>query len=428
MNKTKLNEFMSFRRGPYPHSKTHRYGDFFGIELELEDIDYGRVESIPWNHWNNHGDGSLQEGGREFVLAGPRGGNQLIAALDEFYQADIDATNGLRTSTHIHINASDLSVGELRTMLVVSYTVEAALFRWIGENRKWCGYAMPLTEMPSARLRNLLTADRLRSMLQSITPSRNNDRYYGVNVGLIAKHGTVEYRHFPGKPERAELEEWLDFVRAMKSAGQALPFPELGERIESEQQLRDFLASVIPANVWDRLLSVEIDGEFWQAFNEIMALSEPSDDIERIDRLVFMKPQLLRYFVKNKTLTPYQADQLGKLMERVQVLTVRDFHVQLRNIKAMRSDGSSEESIPDDNARPARYPTDSYVRSSPGAPTFDTVAAMYDGLVRREQPGVEIPAQRLLHTYVGSSEPRVDEPEEPDVPEVQWDPDYDEED
>lgn len=421
MNKTKLNEFMSFRRGPYSHAKSHRYGDFFGIELELEDIDYDRVENIIWAHWSIHGDGSLQANGREFVLAGPRGGNQLIAALDEFYQADIQATNGLRTSTHIHINASDLSVGELRTMLVVSYTVEAALFRWIGENRKWCGYAMPLTEMPSARLRNLLTASRLRSMLQSITPSRNNDRYYGVNVGSIAKHGTVEYRHFPGKPTRAELEEWLDFVRAMKTAGQTLPFPELGERIESEPQLREFLASVIPANVWDRLLSVEIAGEFWQAFNEIMALSEPSEDIERIDKLVFMKPQLLRYFVKSKTLTPYQADQLGKLMAKVQVLTVRDFHAQLRNIKALRPDGQTEEMNEPDNDPQAEYPR--FVQRDVYPNGFSP--ELFDRLLTGEQ------ARETVRTYLASTGQRVTVTPSPETAEPtieSWDPDYDEED
>lgn len=341
MNKTKLTEFLSFRRAGYSGDKSHRYGDFFGVELELENIDYDEVNSMPWNHWDMHGDGSLQEDGREFVFNEPKAGQQVIEAINEFYRNGVDATAGLRTSSHIHINASDMTVGELRAMMVISYTVEAALFRWIGENRKWCGYAMPLSEMPSDRLRKMLIGNNQRVVFQAISAQRNNDRYYGVNMAAIGKHGTVEYRHFPGKPAREELENWLDFVRAMKRAGQTLPFPELGERIETEQQLRDFLASVIPGNVWSHLRSVEIAGEFWQSFNEIMALSEPNEDIERMDRLVFMKPQLIQYFVKNDFLSRPQADELTKRMAKLQVMTVRDFHVQMREIRSLQPEGET---------------------------------------------------------------------------------------
>lgn len=430
MNKTRLAEFVSFRRAPYAEDKSHRFGDYFGIELELENIDYDAIDNMDWNYWVTHGDGSLQEDGREFVLSGPKGGDAVVNALNEFYNNNVNATAGLRTSTHIHINASDLTVGELRSMLVVSYTVEAALFRWIGENRKWCGYAMSLAEMPSDRLRKILTGNTGRMVLQAISAQRNNDRYYGVNVSSIVKHGTVEYRHFPGKPTREELENWLDFVRAMKRAGQTLPFPELGERIETEQQLRDFLASVIPGNVWSHLRSVEIAGEFWQSFNEIMALSEPNEDIERMDRLVFMKPQLLRYFVKNNTLTPNQAEELNRRMTRLQVMTVRDFHAQMREIRSLQPEGETrpretEASFIEEGPNP-NIPMpdfDSYARfvarNSRASESLSSILEARDRMLSRNSPATYTYA---INPFIATDEP-APEPESPD--DINWDDDDD---
>src|SRR5690606_18508487 len=116
----KLWELYGFRPAVYK-GDDKQWPDLFGIELELEDLS----DTPEIAGWTIKPDGSLRIG-YEYILRKPLGGKELAAAVDRFYTTDIRYTNGPRASTHIHVTAGDMSVDNLRSMIILMYTIEDA--------------------------------------------------------------------------------------------------------------------------------------------------------------------------------------------------------------------------------------------------------------------------------------------------------------
>lgn len=200
--------------------------EFIGLEIEVEDFSGDRYSVEP--EWTTHADGSLRNG-IEFVLAGPTGGRNLTAAINKFFDAGFRYNMSERTSTHIHINASDnMSFDKFRNMFVVMYLIEPAVFRWADDNRKWCGYCCPLTDLAPARLVPLLTdnSNEAQRFIRAVQGSGNSDRYYGYNMAAFARHGTVEFRYFPCTDNKERIIEWTRFVMFTKKTALSYDSPE----------------------------------------------------------------------------------------------------------------------------------------------------------------------------------------------------------
>lgn len=188
--------------------------EFIGLEIETEN--YEGTELIDPAYWVTHHDGSLRNG-VEWVTNGPMMGSALTAALREFFSKNHSYETGPRTSIHIHINASDnISVEQLRCWLALVYIIEPAIFRWADENRKWCGYCAPLTDMSVSRFATVLAGTNRDAIINSISPAANNERYYGCNIASLSRHGTMEFRYFPCVHEEAPVVEWIQFIMEIK--------------------------------------------------------------------------------------------------------------------------------------------------------------------------------------------------------------------
>lgn len=334
INEMRLNELMPMPRAPAAVEAGHRWDDTFGIELELENVRQREDGTIgDFDYWRHHRDGSLL-GGMELVLNPPRNGPRLVSAINEFYAFTGEYTGGLRTSTHVHINASDLTVGQLRSVILFTYAIENPLFRVVGESRKWCGYAMGLSEMAPRRFRNIMRTTSNQTFSSAIHAPRGGERYYGLNVASIQKHGSLEFRHFPGAPTREELESWLDLVKGLKRLGQAIPVPNILDALETEEQLMQALRRYIPAPILDRLLDAAIPNEIWTAFNEALALIGIDEVPDRLDQLITIPRPLILYMVKSKTLTPAQAERLAEYGKQMRMMTIRDFRNIFNAVKA----------------------------------------------------------------------------------------------
>lgn len=191
--------------------------EYIGVEIEVEDF-RGDVNEV-YPYWITHHDGSLRNG-TEFVFAGPRAGSELTSAIDSFFGAGYSYTMSPRTSTHIHINATDmLTPGQFRSWLTLVYLIEPSVFRWADENRKWCGYCAPLTDIPPRRMVNILTSEDDALLTRAIQGDDNQDRYFGLNVASLRRHGTLEFRYFPCTQSRSELTNWIQFVMETKRSG-----------------------------------------------------------------------------------------------------------------------------------------------------------------------------------------------------------------
>lgn len=222
-------------RWPLPH-------EYMGIEIEVEDCDdLPDEDNLLWQYWNVVSDGSLRNG-REFVFSGPHAGVSLYEAIRSFFAAKLQYNHSPRTSTHIHINASDgMTVENLRVLIAMMYLIEPAVFRWADEDRKWCSYCQPLTDMGPERFATIITEDSdIAQLTAAISPSNHHDRYYGLNIKSFGKHGTVEYRYFPCATSEETLTQWVRFVMMTKKA--ACAFSSVDEFLSTVSTPRGFEA------------------------------------------------------------------------------------------------------------------------------------------------------------------------------------------
>lgn len=270
------------------NDKAQRFPYKMGVELELE-----RVRGIPENGiagWTTHIDESLRDG-IEFVTGSPCGGKLMEKCIEAFYaQEGLRYQASPRTSTHIHVNMAQNTVEQLRVMFILSCVFEDAMFKILNAKRKYCGYCMPLSEMPAHRIRNFLGATDSGNFMQSMGGA-NADKYYGFNINSMRKHGTVEFRYFPGAPSKADLLSWMDYCTAIKTVGLSMSLEGLLEFSSADQ-----FGSWVRQNfgLWGIRLVVEAGSEsLFNQLQDVLALL-PADTPERVETIIFVNDPLLK--------------------------------------------------------------------------------------------------------------------------------------
>lgn len=320
-----------------------------GIELELENVtlngqrhgldSYG--DEVNPNGWCRHSDASLRNG-IEFVLYQPMSGERLETAIDSWYSMGYDFEVTARTSTHIHMNVSVADVEVLRSMICIVYVIEDAIYSLTEEGRKWAGYSMPLTEMSTARLRNILNSPSDSVLRDNVVPRRNAERYYGFNFN-VSRHGTVEFRYFPGGPRKAELESWLDLITLIRKTAERYRIADLESTINSAEDLRVFLLNEL--GEWgERFLSTRSITDFYLKFLDVMALATDDINPERASSVVMINPTLVsfiksNYCGNNEAVIAY----LDKSLAGVPATTFNDLGYFISNAHTMAMDALPRE-------------------------------------------------------------------------------------
>lgn len=174
-----------------------------GVEIELEGI---TARAPRFNYWTAKGDGSLRNRGMEFVCSSPWGGRDLYNAAIEIdgwlFTAQPEDT--WRCSTHVHIDVRDMTVPQLKRMILAYAVYERILFKCSGFHRyknNFCvalGFAQELvTTLSSAwHLNDSQFISRLTG---------NWDKYSSINMLPINQFGSVEFRISEAKWRKGRL-------------------------------------------------------------------------------------------------------------------------------------------------------------------------------------------------------------------------------
>lgn len=353
-----------------------RWPDLFGVELELENV--SDVRAVPY--WHIKEDASLRNG-VEFVTDGPFASDTLESAIREFYAAGFKWRNSPRTSTHIHINVTDVDASVVQSMAVIMYAIEDALYNTIGASRKWSGYSVALSEMDPQRLRDLFSTDA-NELRRAFNPGRNQERYYGFNF-YVSKHGTVEFRYFPGGPSKEELELWLDFVYAVKRIGVKYTPAQLVERIVFREDMEDFITREFP-NEWIKRLFKHGDTEsMYRKFTEVAAFVAAGEQRERREALVFLTAPFLKFLSKN-LLKEEGTKYVEKIRGELGTITLGEWLYHLD--QAIALDGQPKQ-------QPARKSVKLEMRPFGEILAEGRLQAQYDaGAVAQAMPAQEAPA------------------------------------
>lgn len=200
--------------------------EMMGIELEAESVYIGTMAPLQMAGWTVDRDGSLRNDGREFVLSQPLAGSSLTRAIHTLFEMQSPDRGQMlryqvnpRAGTHIHINWIENTVGSAAALIALMYMIEPLVYNWADEDRAWCSYCNPLSDIPASVLNKLLRMenddDDDEWLLREID-DESVGRYHGLNIVALAKYGTFEFRYFPSTASRADMIKWVKFVQLAK--------------------------------------------------------------------------------------------------------------------------------------------------------------------------------------------------------------------
>lgn len=215
--------------------------ELMGIELEAEGVYIADNSVLAFAGWRTEIDGSLRRDGREFVLAAPLSGSALTRAIHTLYAARTQSIVNFQTSpragTHVHINWQDNTVASAASLIALMYCIEPLVYAWADEDRAWCSYCNPLSDIGSTVMASLLNLDEYTDdmWLMSEVADGRVGRYFGLNFAALSKYGTMEFRYFPSTTSAADMVKWVKFVQLAKLAAikWADNLPGLVERLSA---------------------------------------------------------------------------------------------------------------------------------------------------------------------------------------------------
>lgn len=185
----------------------------FGIELEVENV---RIpDDISDTLWTTVSDGSLRNGGVEFLSSRPFTRAQVDEQVPLFYEwfRKLHYSNGVRTSTHVHVNVMGFTGPEVAAVCHVYTLLEPLLYRYCGPLREENIYCVPWYR----------ARDELRYVEHLVTGRwsglNNSCKYSGLYLEPIIRFGTLEFRQAPVFDTSEELLTWIDMIERIVYSG-----------------------------------------------------------------------------------------------------------------------------------------------------------------------------------------------------------------
>ena len=199
-------------------------GRKFGIELEISNISMRqsyeaikaigiRVEIEGYNHtdhadhWKIVRDSSV-ENGHEVVspiLIGNDGLDEAVRVANALKAAGASANK--TCGFHVHFDARNMNVNEIRTICTRYAKYEAEIDRFMprsrrADNNRFCRSVV--REFGYTEFKTATTVERLADAQE--------DRYFKVNLKAYLRHHTIEFRQHSGTVEAEKIQNWILFL------------------------------------------------------------------------------------------------------------------------------------------------------------------------------------------------------------------------
>jgi hypothetical protein len=209
---------------PRPRSgRKLKHSELVGIEVELEGIP--KAPEIP--KWIKHDDDSLKIHGIEYtLLVWHEHALENLKMLFNNLRPSISA----RCSVHVHINALDMTMDNIKTFLLYYMVFEKALYNYSG--KRWKNiFCVPL---------NAWYFDL--QQLNSFGGTKAWSKYAGLNLGAMHQHGTLEFRQMTGNTNPIYITTWVNMIVALKKFVMTTTY---------EQAVSDILMMNSTSAYWD---------------------------------------------------------------------------------------------------------------------------------------------------------------------------------
>lgn len=204
-------------------------GCLYGVELEIEapglyaqqeifndegDLVETEEPALPPG-WVREEEESIQ--GVECVFEIPLAFSEAVDAIGTLF-ADIEKQGyrPIRTprgSTHVHVNASDLTWDQLRSLVIAAAWAEPLLTEIAGKGRRGNLFAMSYETAPLGWT-GIIKAVRDRHLSMPL-----DTHYMGVNFNPLQNLGSIEFRMGPSARSFVEAVSWLSYIDLVVSEG-----------------------------------------------------------------------------------------------------------------------------------------------------------------------------------------------------------------
>ena len=208
-----------------------------GIEIELE-----KVTSIDTNnnefrkYWNVVEDGSLRDGGLEYVLTRPFAGEDLISALNIFDKVIAKSGKRIqlssRTSIHVHIDVRELTYAQVMRFVSLYAVFEDALFKVAGEERKNGIYATSLSNA-EGYLQVLGKEGDNPDKMMGVQNISYFSKYSACNLQAIRTYGSLEFRNHEGTYDIGRILRWVNILLSLRK-----------EAVDNKSTLEDIFGDI----------------------------------------------------------------------------------------------------------------------------------------------------------------------------------------
>lgn len=230
----------------------------FGLECEIEAV--RGVSDLVHNFWGIHEDGSLRNGGKEFVSPPNNLENTLNAfrVLHENILLGKEAFSE-RTSIHVHVNMQNLSLRQVKQIILLYALFEEFFFIVPHNSRRTNIHCVPLTE-------TFIPTTYNYSLLQLIPRWQ---KYTALNIKPLTAFGTLEFRHLHGTSDKALLKDWLMLIENLVQVGKNLE--SFSPEILNDERIRELFTKLfghfpqhamwkmlLPTKIFNQLLDIKL--------------------------------------------------------------------------------------------------------------------------------------------------------------------------
>ena len=192
----------------------------FGIEIEVEGKglpEEDELGKLTDDLFIDRGEGSLRDGGLEYVFREPKGMEESLALIgklaNKFQEVKCVPKFTPRTSVHVHVNITDLTVEQTCVMIVLSHMAEPFISSMCGVLREGNHFCLRAIDAEG------IMKKVHRSIMERVLPRYGAENRYGfTNIASIRELGSLEYRGMEGTFHLKRLEDWLTVLNNIKEA------------------------------------------------------------------------------------------------------------------------------------------------------------------------------------------------------------------
>lgn len=253
-------------------------GDF-GIEIEVEGLRLPILEGD--KYWRSEADGSLRNGGTEYVLKKPLGLKYIAPVLrhlqHRFDDVEAEPEFSFRTSVHVHMNVQKLEMSHIFNTIYTYLLLEDVLMNFCGEGRKANRFCLRARD---AEYLMEILSNLFRHGEEGLRYIPNNmARYSAINIEAMLKYGSLEFRAMQGNMDVERIVTWCKGL----------------------ENIRTFACKfATPAEVYNHYIKLEAQAFFNEVMGEVAPAFECPDLVKNIQQGFSLSIDLPFAFVAKK--------------------------------------------------------------------------------------------------------------------------------